>query len=101
MAGSLANYPQATAYFDRAVEVDPRYGDAYYNRGVAYAGLGNRERATDDIRTAARLGHEGARNFLRSQGIGGREVQGGLGDIHCTVAFPSHCHRRATRRPRT
>jgi hypothetical protein len=37
---------------------------------VAYGSLGNRERAIDDIRTAARLGHEGARSFLRSQGIG-------------------------------
>jgi len=33
---------------------------------MAYDRLGNRERAIDDIRTAARLGHEGARNFLRS-----------------------------------
>jgi tetratricopeptide (TPR) repeat protein len=68
--GSLGNYTQAIAGFDRAIEINPRYGKAYYNRGVAYGRLGNREHAIDDIRTGARLGHEGARNFLRSQGIG-------------------------------
>jgi hypothetical protein len=37
---------------------------------MTYGRLGNRERAIDDVRTAARLGHEGAMNFLRGQGIG-------------------------------
>ena len=67
---SLGKYTQAIADFNRAIEINPRYGEAYYNRGVVYNRLGNREQAIDDIRTAARLGYEGARNFLRSQGIG-------------------------------
>jgi len=68
--GGLANYTRAIADFNRAIEINPRYGKAYYNRGVAYGSLGDRAHAIDDIRRAAQLGHEGARNFLRSQGIG-------------------------------
>jgi tetratricopeptide (TPR) repeat protein len=68
--GLLGNYTQAIADFDRAIEINPGYGGAYYNRGLTYNSLGNRERTIDDIRTAARLDHEGARSFLKSQGIG-------------------------------
>ena len=68
---ALCNYTQAIESFDRAIEINLRqYGGVYFNRGVAYGGLGNRKHAIDDLRTAARLGHEGARGFLRSQGIG-------------------------------
>ncbi len=68
--GSLGKPTEAIADFDRAVEINPGFGEAYNNRGVAYDRLGNREHAIDDTRRAARLGHEGARNSLRSQGIG-------------------------------
>ncbi|HME44487.1 MAG TPA: tetratricopeptide repeat protein [Syntrophorhabdales bacterium] len=67
--GSLGKYTEAIADFNRAIEINPRYAEAYYNRGVAYDRLGNREHAIDDTRRAARLGHEGARNSLRSHGI--------------------------------
>ena len=67
---NLGNYTQAVADFSRAIELNPGHGETYSNRGVAYNRLGNREDAIDDMRIAARLGHEGARNFLRSQGIG-------------------------------
>jgi len=67
--GSLGNHTRAIADFNRAIEIDPGYAGAYYNRGVAYSSLGNRKHVIDDIRTAARLGHKGARSFLKSQGI--------------------------------
>jgi Flp pilus assembly protein TadD len=67
---NLGKYFQAIADFDRTIEISPRFWGAYNNRGAAYGSLGNREHAIDDIRTAARLGHEGAKNFLRSRGIG-------------------------------
>ena len=65
----LADYLQAITDFNRAIEINLKFGEAYNNRGLAYANLGNHEHEIADRRTAARLGHEGAKNFLRSKGI--------------------------------
>jgi tetratricopeptide (TPR) repeat protein len=67
---NLGRFTRAIADFDRAIEIDPRYAGAYNNRGVAYSELGNHKHEIDDITIAARLGHEGARSFLKSRGIG-------------------------------
>ena len=45
------------------------YADAYNNRGVAYGKLGNQRQAIEDLKTAARLGNEDAKNSLRSRGL--------------------------------
>ena len=34
-------YREAIPYFDEAIRLNPRYADAYYNRGNAYRSLGN------------------------------------------------------------
>jgi tetratricopeptide (TPR) repeat protein len=65
----MGNHSQAIEDFTRAVEVDPKYADAYYNRGVAYAKLGNPRQAIENMKTAAQFGIEGAKNFLKSQGM--------------------------------
>ena len=65
----LGNYRQAISDYDRAIEMNPTYADAYNNRGVAYTRLGNWNQAIGDLQTAAKLGSEGAKNLLRSQGI--------------------------------
>jgi Flp pilus assembly protein TadD len=54
----------------RAIELNPKHGEAYYNRGVVYLSLGDHKRAADDMRTAARLGQAGARQVLKSLGLG-------------------------------
>ena len=67
--GSFRNYTQAIADFGRAIEIDPRDVGSYVDRAAAYAILGKRGQAIADMRTAARLGNEGAKNLLKSQKI--------------------------------
>ena len=60
----LGNRQHAIMDYGRAIELDPRYADAYLARGLAYDKLGNRQQAIRDFESAARLGHEGARDIL-------------------------------------
>ena len=41
--------------FDRAIELDPNYPDALNNRGLAYTGKGQYDRAIQDFDRALRL----------------------------------------------
>jgi len=66
---SLGNYNQAINNFNKAIELNPQYIEAYRNRGIAYGRLGNENKAITDTKTAARLGHRGAQDFLRRSGI--------------------------------
>ncbi|MDD4357971.1 MAG: tetratricopeptide repeat protein, partial [Smithellaceae bacterium] len=65
----LGNYQQAIEDYGRAIEKKPDYAASYYNRAVAYSKMGNGKLAILDLKTAAGLGDERARNFLRSKGI--------------------------------
>jgi tetratricopeptide (TPR) repeat protein len=65
----LGNYRQAIKYYGRAIEIKPGYAEAYRNRSISYVRLGNNNLAFNDLRTAAKLGDEHAKNFLRKQGI--------------------------------
>jgi protein O-mannosyl-transferase len=67
--GSLGDRVKAIADYDRAIQIDPGYAEAYYSRAEAHAFLGNQGQATEDLKTAARLGHEDSRQLLKSQGI--------------------------------
>jgi tetratricopeptide (TPR) repeat protein len=50
------NYTQAIADYDQAIELDPKYEDAYNNRGIAYAMLDDYKSSTKDVRKACELG---------------------------------------------
>lgn len=63
------NHEQAVRDFDKAIELNPKYAMAYINRGASYEVLGNREQSIRDIQTAARTGHQEAKNILKSKGI--------------------------------
>ena len=65
----LGNYQQAIEDYGRAIEKKPDYAASYYNRAVAYSKMGNGKLAILDLKTAAGLGDERAKNFLRSKGI--------------------------------
>ncbi len=52
--------------FDRAIEINPKYADAYKNRGVTYDTLGDLKQATEDMKTAARLDSQDAKSYLRN-----------------------------------
>ena len=65
----MGNYKQAIGDFDRAIEINPKYAQAYYNRGAASESLGNHKQAIEDLKIASRLGNKASQDFLRRQGI--------------------------------
>jgi len=52
-----------------AIELTPQFEIPYYSRGVAYYKLGNTQQAIDNYKIAARIGHKGSQDYLRSKGI--------------------------------
>lgn len=67
--GTAGRHSEAVQAFVRALELDPRFAAAYYNRGVAYGRLGDHRQETRDFQAAARLGHKIAQDYLGSKGI--------------------------------
>src|SRR5207249_2806006 len=43
---------EANRFFDRAIQLNPKYADAYYNRSLAYYNLGKFEASLEDSNTA-------------------------------------------------
>jgi outer membrane protein OmpA-like peptidoglycan-associated protein len=55
---------EAFADFNNAIDLDPKNAEAYYERGLLNAFVLNNERAREDMRAAAGLGHKGAQKWL-------------------------------------
>jgi tetratricopeptide (TPR) repeat protein len=62
-------YGKAIEYSNRAIKLDPKLARAYVNRGNSYNKIGYYHEGLKDYRIAAKLGHEGARDYLRKKGI--------------------------------
>lgn len=67
---NLKDYQKAIRDFSKSMELNPKDATAYYNRGIAYGGLGNHQQAIEDIKIAARLGFKEAQDLLKNEGIG-------------------------------
>ncbi len=65
----LGKFKEALKDFDKGVDLDPKNPKAYYDRAVAYDRLKNYQQSIDNLKTAAKLGHKGAQNILKSKGI--------------------------------
>ena len=52
---ALKRYPEGLRDLNRAFQISPNDPDLYYYRGQAYAGMGDRERATRDFQKCLRL----------------------------------------------
>ena len=48
-------YAEAISHYDKAIQLDPDYADAYNNRGIAYRELGHHTLANADEATACAL----------------------------------------------
>ena len=45
--GKSGKYQEAIEHFDKAIELDPNYVDAWYNKGVVLDNLGEHEEAIE------------------------------------------------------
>ncbi|MBO4815280.1 MAG: tetratricopeptide repeat protein [Muribaculaceae bacterium] len=61
----LNDYTSAINCFSTCIEIKPDLGEAYYNRGLTYLRLGNRERGVADLSKAGELGILPSYNVLK------------------------------------
>ncbi|MGD1152000.1 MAG: tetratricopeptide repeat protein [Syntrophales bacterium] len=59
----IGNYSQAIKDLNKAIALNPKNANAYFNRAIFYAnhsteGLVSEERVMEDVKSAARLGHQ-------------------------------------------
>lgn len=66
--GMMGNNAKAMEYFQKALSINPEFGGAWFNAGIAWQTGGETDKAFEAYRKAARLGHEPAIQFLKSQG---------------------------------
>jgi tetratricopeptide (TPR) repeat protein len=60
-------YDKAISDYSKAIEINPRYADAYNNRGNAYGeGKGQHDKAWDDVKKAQDLGYQIHPGFLKA-----------------------------------
>lgn len=63
------DFKGAIAAYSEVIKMDINNATAYYNRGVAYSKLKNREAFINDFKRAAKNGHERAAEYLKSKNI--------------------------------
>lgn len=66
--GMSGNNAKASEFFQKAISLNPEFGGAWFNAGIALQTGGEVEKALDAYKRAARLGHEPAIQYLKSQG---------------------------------
>ncbi len=59
------DYTQAAECFSKAIEIDPEFGAAYYNRGLCELSLGKKSEAFADLSRAGELGILPSYNILK------------------------------------
>jgi len=65
----LEFFPLAIVDCDRAIELDPKYARAYVDRGKSYQKLGNHAKEIENLKIAAGLGSQEARDWLTAEGF--------------------------------
>ena len=63
---NLKDYYGAIADYSKAIEINPNYADAYYNRGLAKYRLRYKNGSCQDARKAQQLGYDATR-FINSE----------------------------------
>jgi tetratricopeptide (TPR) repeat protein len=55
----IENFKGAIADYTKAIEINPNYGEAYYNRGLSRLALGQKNKSTlEDFQKAAKIYQE-------------------------------------------
>jgi Flp pilus assembly protein TadD len=63
----MEKFQKAIDEYTRAIAINPKDADAFYNRGVAKTMVGDRTGAQQDWRKAAELGHAKAKELVGSR----------------------------------
>jgi len=63
------NYRDLIDAYSKAIELNPKYAEAYYGRRIAYQKLGNTNMVIQNLKIAAKLGYKQAQTYVTSQGI--------------------------------
>jgi Flp pilus assembly protein TadD len=73
----MHRYREAINYFNKAVELNSYDGNAYYNRGVAYNNIGNKEEACMNFKRGSELNqNDAAMQFqILCQGVKLKELR--------------------------
>ncbi len=61
----MGDYTSAISCYSRAIDMKPDMGEAYYNRGLMYMRMGNRQRGVADMSKAGELGILPSYNVLK------------------------------------
>ncbi len=61
----LKDYKGAIQDYTKAIELNPKYADAYYNRGIAKIELGQKDNGCLDFSKAGELGHAEAYESIK------------------------------------
>jgi tetratricopeptide (TPR) repeat protein len=62
-------YNEAATAFDNAIDLNPQYAEAYYQKGLVYGFTGDDDQAIANMKIAARLDFKLAQDFLRKRRI--------------------------------
>ena len=61
----LKEFRAALVDYDKAIELDPNFADAYFNRGLTNIFLGNNRKGISDLSKAGELGIISAYNIIK------------------------------------
>ena len=61
----MKDYRAALVDYNKAIELDPRFSEAYYNRGLTNIFLGNNRQGIQDLSKAGELGIFSAYNVIK------------------------------------
>ncbi|MGD9351078.1 MAG: tetratricopeptide repeat protein, partial [Desulfobacterales bacterium] len=63
------NENAAITDFEKAIELDPEYGAAYYSRATLHAKMGNEDQAVDDIKMVEFLTNRNIESFANENNV--------------------------------
>ena len=67
LSKATPDFEKALADLDKAIQLNPSYGYAYYNRGIVHEFLRQQKAACDDWKKAAELGINNATEIIKQE----------------------------------